>query len=46
MLPDFYTDSKIYERDIERIFMRRWLLVGHESRAANTGRLVSLRIRR
>ncbi len=37
MLPDFYTDSKIYERDIERIFMRRWLLVGHESRAANTG---------
>ena len=37
LLQEFYSDPVIYERDIERIFMRRWLLVGHESRAAGPG---------
>ena len=37
LLQEFYSDPAIYERDIERIFMRRWLLVGHESRAAAPG---------
>ncbi len=33
----FYSDASIYALDVERIFMRRWLCVGHESRIPNTG---------
>jgi phenylpropionate dioxygenase-like ring-hydroxylating dioxygenase large terminal subunit len=37
LLQEFYSDPDIYERDIERIFLRRWLLAGHEDRTANPG---------
>jgi Rieske 2Fe-2S family protein len=33
----FYSDASIYALDVERIFMRRWLCVGHESRIPNSG---------
>jgi len=33
----FYSDPSIYALDTERIFMRRWLCVGHESRIPNRG---------
>ena len=33
----FYSDLSIYALDMERIFMRRWLCVGHESRIPNGG---------
>lgn len=34
---DFYSDPSIYALDMERIFLRRWLCVGHESRIPNSG---------
>jgi Rieske 2Fe-2S family protein len=33
----FYTDPAIYRRDVERIFMRHWLCLGHESEVAAPG---------
>ncbi len=33
----FYSDASIYALDVERIFMRKWLCVGHESRIPNSG---------
>ena len=33
----FYTDPDIYERDIERIFLRSWLYAGHQSEIPNPG---------
>jgi Rieske 2Fe-2S family protein len=33
----FYTDPYIFERDLERIFLRQWLYVGHISQIANRG---------
>ena len=33
----FYSDPSIYALDMERIFMSRWLCVGHESRIPNGG---------
>jgi Rieske 2Fe-2S family protein len=37
LLQDFYRNPDIYARDIERIHMRQWLCVGHESRIPNPG---------
>jgi len=34
---EFYTDPDIYERDIERIFLRSWLYAGHQSEIPNPG---------
>jgi len=34
---DFYTDKGIYERDLERIFMRAWLYAGHQSEIPRPG---------
>ena len=34
---EFYTDPAIFDLDIERIFMRNWLYVGHVSRVAAPG---------
>jgi len=34
---EFYSDAEIYERDIERIFMRVWLYAGHQSEIPNPG---------
>jgi len=33
----FYSDPDIYERDQERIFFKRWICVGHESRIPKPG---------
>ena len=33
----FYRDLEIFERDIERIHLRHWLAVGHESLIPDTG---------
>jgi len=34
---EFYQDREIYERDIERIFMKVWLYAGHQSEIPNPG---------
>ena len=34
---EFYTDPDIYERDIERIFLKSWLYAGHQSEIRNAG---------
>ena len=34
---DFYAGPEIYQRDIERIFMRVWLYAGHQSEIPNPG---------
>jgi len=33
----FYRNTDIYERDIERIFLKSWLYVGHHSQVPETG---------
>jgi len=33
----FYNDAEVYERDLERIFLRNWLYVGHVSEIAEPG---------
>ena len=33
----FYSDPVVFRRDVERILMRHWLCVGHESSAPNPG---------
>jgi Rieske 2Fe-2S family protein len=37
LLQEFYSHPEIFERDIERIHLRHWLCVGHESRAREPG---------
>lgn len=34
---DFYCDPDIYEREIERIFLKVWLYAGHQSEIPNVG---------
>ena len=34
---EFYTHSEIFERDLERIYRRRWLFAGHISRIPRPG---------
>jgi Rieske 2Fe-2S family protein len=34
---EFYSDPEIYERDIERIFLRSWLYAGHRSEIPKPG---------
>ena len=33
----FYRDPEIYERDIQQIFLKGWLYVGHQSEIPNIG---------
>ena len=41
MLPGrYYTDRQVFGRETERIFLERWLYVGHVSQLAETGRRV------
>ena len=37
LLRDFYTGEAVFRHDIERIFMRHWLLAGHASSAPDPG---------
>jgi Rieske 2Fe-2S family protein len=37
LLREFYSDPEIFERDIERIHLRHWLCVGHQSQACEPG---------
>jgi phenylpropionate dioxygenase-like ring-hydroxylating dioxygenase large terminal subunit len=37
LLQPYYRDPAIYERDMERIILRRWLLAGHASDLPNVG---------
>lgn len=37
LLREFYSDPDIFERDIERIHLRHWICVGHESRVPKRG---------
>ena len=37
LLQPYYRDPAIYERDMERIVLRRWLLAGHASDLPNLG---------
>lgn len=33
----FYTSSRLYENELERIFYRHWLCVGHIDRVRSSG---------
>lgn len=33
----FYTDASIYERDVQRIYLRSWLYAGHDSEIPDVG---------
>jgi len=35
--PRIYADQSLYERELERVFGRSWLLLGHESHVPETG---------
>ena len=37
LLQEFYSDPEIFRRDIDRIHLRHWLCVGHESRVPKKG---------
>jgi Rieske 2Fe-2S family protein len=37
MLQEFYSDPEIFRREIDRIHLRHWLCVGHESRIPERG---------
>jgi phenylpropionate dioxygenase-like ring-hydroxylating dioxygenase large terminal subunit len=37
LLQDFYADTEVFRRDIDRIHLHHWLCVDHESRIPNTG---------
>ncbi|MCX7381513.1 MAG: aromatic ring-hydroxylating dioxygenase subunit alpha [Alphaproteobacteria bacterium] len=37
LLRGFYADPAVYGRDIERMFLRHWLCVGHASQVADVG---------
>src|SRR6476620_8015828 len=37
LLQSFYISEAAFQRDIDRIFMRHWLLVGHASSAPKPG---------
>ena len=37
LLREFYSDPEIFECDIERIHLRHWLCVGHQSRVREPG---------
>lgn len=37
LLQEFYSSPEIFRRDIDRIHLRHWLCVGHESRIAKKG---------
>ena len=34
---DFYTSPEVFEFEMERIFARAWLIVGHDSQVPNSG---------
>ena len=42
----FYTDSEIYELELERIVSRNWILAGHESELAEPGDFKVLNVAR
>ena len=37
LLTEFYSDPEIFRRDIDRIHLRHWICVGHESRIPKRG---------
>jgi Rieske 2Fe-2S family protein len=37
LLQGFYRDAEVFEREMERIFLRAWLYVGHQSEIPETG---------
>lgn len=37
LLQEFYADPEIFRRDIDRVHLRHWLCVGHESRIPKKG---------
>lgn len=39
-----YTDPRVYEREIEKIFEKSWIFVAHESEVAETGDYVRARV--
>ena len=40
----FYRDTDVFEREIERIFLKSWLYVGHQSQVPEVGDFFLFRI--
>lgn len=40
----FYSDPAVFKRDVERVIMRHWTCVGHESVVANVGDFMRIEI--
>ncbi len=41
--PKHYTDTEIFQKEVERIFFRNWQLIGHVSQVAKPGDFFTFR---
>lgn len=39
-----YTDAEIFDAEMQRIFRRTWIYIGHESQVQNTGDFITVRM--
>ena len=40
----FYTDADVFAAEMDAIFARTWIMVGHESQVAEPGQLITARV--
>lgn len=44
LLKSFHSDPEVYRPDLERVWRRGWLFVGHSCEVANAGDCISLTV--